>query len=63
MRASSVHKYSVTRRLNELKIDEHSVLDVSQSRIFKQINEGEGYREGMAKEIGGEKVSFNFFPF
>lgn len=37
LRGPSDHENTVTKRLNELKIDDCSVLDVLQSRIFKQI--------------------------
>lgn len=37
LRGPSVHENTVTKRLNELKIDDCSVLNVLQSRISKQI--------------------------
>lgn len=52
LRGPSVHENTVTKRLNELKIDGCSVLDVLQSRIFKQI----------AGRVGGRLLARVFFP-
>lgn len=52
LRGPSVHKNTVTKRLNELKIDDCSVLNVLQSRIFKQI----------AGRVEGRLFARIFFP-